>query len=336
MSKIYNTGIIGCGDYLRLEAPALLNSKLVNVTKLFDMDASRAKAGADQFDAKPAASVDEIIDDPDIDMVCLFVPPWARKDLLIRAAAAGKHIATTKPLSPDPAECREMMDTIEGGDVRCAVRYLRTEDAAMETCKQLFDSGEIGKLALVRHDWIHAYPQWNKWAIDPARNGGPFMDAEIHNLNFARYLMGRPATHCTFFSANLAHPDLPCADTESMNVEFEGGGCANLFITWAADLKVDSREGNFREHIDVTYMVTDQGWRVTLGEDKVLASKDGEIREFPFVSLAGTIYDRYAQCITDGTDLPSDIASIREAYEDIAIIRAGAETPGTRITLKRA
>ncbi len=85
----------------------------------------------------------------------------------------------------------------------------------------------------------------------------------IHNLNLSRYLMGRPVTGATFFSEKLAHPNLTCADTEALKLQFAGNGSALLFITWAADLAVFSTDGNDREHIDIFYLVTDQGWRIT-------------------------------------------------------------------------
>ncbi len=331
MSKTYGMGIIGCGDYLRWESEAISQSKMITVKSLFDMDSARAEKYAKQLGGEAVGTAEEIINDPAIDIVCIFVPPWARKDLLVSAARAGKHIIATKPLAPNVSDCQAMVDAVQSAGVRCGVFYLRTGSPSIETFKKVLDSGELGRLALVRHDWIHHYPQWNNWALDPDRNGGPFMDAEIHILNFTRYLMGRPATHCTFFSHNLAHPDLTCADTEGMTVEFADGGLAYLFITWAADLKVDSLEGNYRESIDVNYYVTDQGWRVTFTEDKVVASRAGETREFPFEKLPATTYDRFAAGIESG-ELPSDIVSIETALEDIRIIRTGSENPGLRMS----
>ena len=204
--------------------------------------------------------------------------------------------------------------------------YMRTGGAQFETLKRVFDSGQIGRLALYKQDWIHHYPQWNDWALDPEKNGGPFMDAMIHNLNIARYLMGRPATAATFFGDSHAH-DLPCNDTEFLKLDFQSRGSAHLFITWAADLRVDSTEGNYREHIDLWYMVTDQGWRVTFGKDDNgeaawVASREGGTQCFPIEPIAGgTAFDRFAECVRTGRPLPSDIPGIAEAAEDIRIIR---------------
>jgi predicted dehydrogenase len=217
-----------------------------------------------------------------------------------------------------------MVQSVDKASVQCGVIYRRTGCAPIETYKQVFESGEIGNLALFKEDWLHHYPQWNAWATDPERNGGPFMDAMIHNMNIARYLMGRPATSVAYFSDDYAHPDIKCNDTEFMKLNFNGGA-AHLFITWAADLEVFSKEGNDREHIDIIYMITDKGWRLTEGEGPkgftITASRQGETKQWVAESLPETPFDGFARVISDKGKWPRDLPTIREAYEDIKIMR---------------
>lgn len=335
--KKHRMGIIGCGDFLRLSVDALKKSTHVDVVALFDLNNDAARKYAAELGGAVVETVDEIFDDADIDIVCIFVPPWARRDLLTRAVGAGKHVLTTKPLGSSVEDCAAMAEAV-GDKVRCCVIYRRTGAAEFETYKSVLDSGEVGKLALMRHDWIHHYPEWNQWATDPQKNGGPFMDAEVHQLNIVRYLMGRPATQCAFFSDNLAHPELKCGDTDFMKIDFEGNGSAYLFITWAADLEVYSKDGNYREHIDITYFVTDKGWRLTTetveGQRVVQASRNGEIKTWPIQPLPGTVYDRFAQSIDANAPLPTDISDIRDAYEDIRILKTAEADQGQTVSLK--
>jgi len=324
-------GILGCGDFLRWQASSIGRSSRVAVRSLFDPDHARAERFASQLGGRAVGNEDEIFQDPEIDTVCLFVPPWVRRGVVEKAARAGKHILTTKPLAPTVADCEAIARTI-GDTVRCGVIYRRTECAMVETAKSIFEGGELGRLALYRQDWLHHYPQWNRWALDPAKNGGPFMDAMIHNLNIARYLMGRPVETATFTSDRLSHPNLTCADTESMRLKFAQGGVADLFITWAADLAVHSTDGNNREHIDIMYMITDHGWRLTEGKDDegrgaLIASRAGETRVFPYVGIEVSVYDRFAASVADGAPLPRDLPGVAEAAEDIALVRAGAAEP---------
>nr|MDD6335849.1 Gfo/Idh/MocA family oxidoreductase [bacterium] len=324
-------GIIGCGDFFTRRLGMLQNSSRVQVKKLFSpTNPAHAAAYAGQLSAQAVADAQEIFGDPGIDIVCLFTPPWVRADYVEAAAAAGKHIITTKPLCATVADGQRMQRAIGQAGVRLGVIYGRTGNALTQGYKQLFDSGEIGRLALYKQDWLHHYPTWNTWATDPDKNGGPFMDAMLHNLNTVRYLMGRPTMGCTFFADNLAQ-HLPCRDTESMKLDF-AGGTAYLFITWAADLAVYSDAGNDREHIDIRYMVTDQGWRLTDGQRDgrpvIVASRGGQTREFPAIGFEQNPFDHFAACLLQGAPLPADIPGLDEALEDIRLIRTGMAQPG--------
>jgi predicted dehydrogenase len=321
-------GILGCGDFLRWNESALRSSTQAVVSVVFDPDNERKRSWGEKLKARQAANMADVLSAADVDVVCLFVPPWVRRGPLIDAAKAGKSIITTKPLAPKIEDCQAMISAVAAARVKCGVIYNRTRSASIETLKDLFDSGEIGKLSLFKQDWIHSYPRWNSWATDPERNGGPFMDAMIHNLNAARYLMGRPASGFTFFADNHSQK-LQCADTGSMKLDFTDGGSAHLFITWAADLATYKTEGNDREHIDIFYLVTDQGWRVTVEGNEIHASRRGESKRWQLRQPSQTIYDAFAQAVRGGS-MPRDLPSLEEAAMDIALVRAGARTPGQR------
>jgi predicted dehydrogenase len=324
MKATMKLGIIGCGDFLRWQEDALHASSQVEVARLYDPRQAEAKKYAERLGGAVAASEEDIFADPEIGIVALFVPPWIRAGLFARAARAGKHVITTKPLAPDLAACEEMLAVEREHGIKAGVVYGRTGDAFIETAKDVFEEGRFGRLALYRQDWLHAYPQWNSWATDPDKNGGPFMDAMIHNLNKASYLMGRPINTHTFFSDKLSHPDLRCADTEAMVVHYAGNGVAYLFITWAADLATHGTAGNEREHIDIFYMVTDQGWRITQESgpegDLLVASREGRRETIPVTSPAATSYDAFVAHVAGGV-FPRDLATLGEATADIRMIR---------------
>ena len=334
MNKKYQLGIVGCGDFLRWNVPALKASKHAVVRSLFDPATDRAAKFAAELCGSVADSAEAMFSDPEIDIVLLFVPPWIRTDLWLRAAAAGKHVLATKPLANSAADCEKILAASK--KTRSGVLYGRSGDDWAETVKRVLDGGELGRLALYRQDWLHHYPQWNTWALDPVKNGGPFMDAMVHNLNLARYLMGRPLTGATFFSEKLAHPDLTCADTEMLKAEFAGNGSALLFITWAADLAVHSTAGNDREHIDLFYLVTDQGWRITKewidGNATAVASRMGEKKSFPAQASGMNMFDQFAEAVDSGTPLPGNIVSPEMAADDIRLLRDLERRPGEHVT----
>ncbi len=329
MTAPYPIGILGCGDYLRWEHEAIRDSRRLRVRSLFDPASERAEHYADFFGARAVGTADAVLEDDAIRVVLIFTPPWVRRELVLRAAECGKHVITVKPLAPHQDEATEMLKAVHGR-VQCAVFYRRTGNAEIETLKRIFGTGEIGRLALYRQDWLHHYPTWNEWATDPERNGGPFMDAMVHNLNTARYLAEGDPVRCTFYSDNHAQ-QLACNDTEFMKVDFSSGAAAHLFITWAADLEIYDPTKNDREHIDIFYMVTDRGWHVTTGGGEVRAKKEDEVRTWPIEPVSATPYDRFIECIEADEPLPWDIA---DAWKDTAIMERAAARTGNPVELK--
>jgi predicted dehydrogenase len=319
MKKKYKAALIGCGDYVRWLIDDLNNSRRFGVSATYDLDRQKSEKRARELHAVPAESAEAIWNDPEIDIVMIFTPPWGRIGLFKRAVESGKHIITTKPLAPNLEEALALQEIV-GDRVECAVFYGRTGNPAVETLKRIFDGGEIGKLALYKEDWFHHFPQWNNWATDPEKNGGPFMDAMIHNLNKAVYLTDDEVADFTFFSENHAQ-QLPCNDTEFLKVDFRKGASAYLFITWAADLEVFSLTGNEREHIGISHMITDRGWYVTEeggdGKPSIRARKEGEVKTWEIHPLPHTPFDDFILSMEAGT--PQN-CNLDMAVKDIEIL----------------
>ena len=81
MSGKLRIGIIGCGDFLRLRAADLLSSRQVEVKLLYSpVNSANAERYAEIFGAKAADSPEAIINDPEIDVVCVPFPvSWTVK-----------------------------------------------------------------------------------------------------------------------------------------------------------------------------------------------------------------------------------------------------------------
>ena len=319
MSKIYQAGLIGCGDYLRWEIEALTISKNLNVKYTFDLDKTKAEKRAKELSAIVVDSDDRIFNDPEIDIVLIFTPPWVRLPIFEKAVEHHKHIITTKPLAANYSDAQKLYNLVKG-KVECAVFYGRSGNSGVEMLKKIFDSGEVGQLALYKEDWFHHYPTWNDWATDPEKNGGPFMDAMIHNLNKSRYLINSDIKSFDFFSDNHAQ-QLKCNDTEYMKVNFENGAASHLFITWAADLDIYAHDGNDREHYGITHMITDKGWYIEEIEKEgvpyIKAHKEGEVKTWKVEPLAMTHYDDAVFAIENKQTQNSNLEM---ALEDIRIV----------------
>ena len=313
-----NAGLIGCGDYLRWEIDEINKSQFFKVKYTYDPKKEKSIGIADKINSVSVDDPDKIFDDPEISIVLIFTPPWIRKEYFRRAVDSGKHIITTKPLAPNLKEAEYLYNMVKNR-IQCEVFYARSGNPSVESLKSILSSGEIGNLALYKEDWFHHYPKWNNWATDPEKNGGPFMDAMIHNLNKSKYLIGSQVKSLNFFSENYSQ-SLKCNDTELMKINFENGAASLLFITWAADLEIYDEKGNDRMHIGIQHIITDKGWYITEeekgGEHFIKAVKETEKKNWKVNPLK---YTRYDQFCTDIQENRSPKLDISEALEDIRI-----------------
>lgn len=326
--KIYNAGLLGCGDFTRIQSPILAKSQRVRLTAVYDPNRDAARATAERLDARTVDSPEAIFGDPAIDIALIFTPPFVRRGLVEQALAAGQKIITTKPLAPNLEDARAIAQATNDG--RCLVIYKRTGNPQVRALKKLLDSGEVGALALYRHDWIHHYPYWAPWALDPKKNGGPLVDALIHNLNTARHLAGREVAGLGYHGYRLTQ-QFQVPDTELLVVDFEGGSTAHLFITWAADLAIYDRRANDRERIDINYVVTTERYLVRFetreGRPMIAATRDGQIRLYPVEAPPLTLYDQYVEDVEAGRPVET---SAQEAFRDIELALLATAHPTAR------
>ena len=105
-------GIIGIGRAAdTLVAPGIVadpNSRLVHVVS---RDTGRGKAFADKHGAaKSGTNFDAMLADKDVDIVCVTTPNALHPEQIIAAAGAGKHVLADKPLAPNGAEAKRVID----------------------------------------------------------------------------------------------------------------------------------------------------------------------------------------------------------------------------------
>ena len=319
MATTLQAALIGCGDYLRWEIDDLNNSKYLNVKYTYDLDADKSNRIAGLINATPVENLELIFHDPEISVLLIFTPPWVRKELFRKAVENGKHIITTKPFGSNLDDANSLVDIIDN-QINCSVFYGRSGDPSTEKIKEILDSGEIGHLTLYKEDWLHHYPTWNDWATVPEKNGGPFMDAMVHNLNKSRYLIGTDVRDIHYFSDNFAQ-SLKCNDTEFMKLDFGNGASSYLFITWAADLEIFDPTGNDREHIGIMQLITNQGWFITEeemdGKQMIKATKEKEVKTWEVTALPMTKYDQFSVNLQEGKPQPYDA---KDALIDMQIM----------------
>ena len=94
-----------------------------DVVAVWNEDIEAGQAWADDLGCKFYADLDELLANPEIDAVICDTPTTHHRDVLVKAAKAGKHIFTEKALAPTLEECYEIKQAIEEAGVTFCISY---------------------------------------------------------------------------------------------------------------------------------------------------------------------------------------------------------------------
>ncbi len=176
-------GVVGAGG---IAAPHLAAWQHLGVeTVVHSLDDARPLA--DRHGARVVDDLDTLLAACDVVDVC--TPTFAHRDIVLRAAAAGRHVICEKPLSQSRSEAVEMIDACDRAGVQLhpgqVVRFFPEFAAA----KAAVDAGKIGTPAVLRFSRRGARPE-RGWFSDDNLSGGIIVDQMIHDIDFARWVAG--------------------------------------------------------------------------------------------------------------------------------------------------
>jgi predicted dehydrogenase len=188
MAKL-GIGIIGCGNisttYLRL-APLF---KGLKVRAVADINPDAAKARGEEYGVK-AQSVDDLLANPEVDVVINLTIPDAHFGVTKRILEAGKHAYSEKPLVLSLKEGKTLRDLAakKGLAVGCAPDTFL--GGAHQQARAALDEGEVGTItsgsaAVLNHGMEHWHPNPDFFFLPgagPMLDLGPYYVANLINL----------------------------------------------------------------------------------------------------------------------------------------------------------
>lgn len=233
-------GIAGLGRLGRRHAEALaFSTRHVDlVAACSPVEAERDFAGREMGVATDRLyrDFDAFIANPDMDAVVLVTPTTLHADQAIAALRAGKHVFIEKPLALNVPDCERVLAVAaERPDLVAMVGFVRRFDPSYRNAARAVEAGEIGRPFLVRSQTCDKNDPDGFFVRFAPTSGGIFMDCSVHDIDVARWLLGRPKALRAFATGTIAlHPGLAeCGDVDNglAIVEFEGGAKAVFYAS---------------------------------------------------------------------------------------------------------
>ena len=132
--------------------PAYRKGRL-SVAGIFDRDRTKAEATAGRFGVeKVYGSLEELLDDPAVDIVDVAVPGVEQKTIALAAAGQGKHLLCQKPLAASVDDGREIVAAAKANRVQLAVNMNGRWDPALRAAKSLIEDEFMGAPRFVRFE----------------------------------------------------------------------------------------------------------------------------------------------------------------------------------------
>ena len=165
-----------------------------------------AKVAAAELDTDRAYdSAEDLVRDPDVDVVHICTPNHLHVPLAEAALAAGKHVVCEKPLAPDASGAGRLVALAAETGLLAGVPFVYRYYPTVREARELVASGQTGPIRLLHgtylQDWL-LRPDDANWRVDE-QLGGPsraFADIGSHWCDLAEFVSGQRIVR---LSANL-------------------------------------------------------------------------------------------------------------------------------------
>lgn len=136
---------------------------------------------------------EQLVADPDIDIVYVAAPPSEHRRLALLAIAAGKHVLVEKPLALNAAEGREIAEAAKSAGVFAMEAMWSRFLPQTSVVRQLLDHDALGEVLKVSADFGAEFTfDPDGRMFDPLLGGGALLDVGVYPTWFAHFVLGVP------------------------------------------------------------------------------------------------------------------------------------------------
>lgn len=190
-----NFAVVGLGMG-RNRAQMIKDTDGAELKCVVDLQADLAKKTAQELGTDWETDLDDVLGRGDIDCVMVMTPSGTHAEIGIRAAKAGKHVVTTKPMDVGTEACDRLIAACDEAGVKLAVDYQSRYVDSNYRVAEALRRGWLGRpiLGEIRFKWFRSdeYFEHNgswrgTWKMD---GGGSLANQGAHLLDVISWFMG--------------------------------------------------------------------------------------------------------------------------------------------------
>lgn len=227
--NIYKAALIGYGGMAgHHEKVMRVDYDRMKLKGVFDLDQRRMDVAAKQG-YYTYSSKEELLSDPEIDVVIIATTNEAHKELALEALAAGKHVICEKPVTITSAELEEIMEAAKHSRGIFTIDQNRRTNKDFVLMRRQVESGIIGKPYVIESRVEGSRGMPSGWRTMKHLGGGMMLDWGVHLIDQIMYMIPEKVTNVFCKMYSIEYPEVD--DNFRMTMTFESGLTAHIEVS---------------------------------------------------------------------------------------------------------
>jgi len=314
--------LVGLGSYSTGQlAPALQQTEKCYLAGIVTGTPSKAEEWKKNYNI-PEANIynydnyDELANNPDIDIIYVVLPNSMHAEYTIRAAQAGKHVITEKPMATSVEDCERMIAACKENNVELGVGYRLHYEPYNQEMMRLGQEEVFGSVKSLETGFAFNIGDPTQWRLDKElAGGGALMDVGIYTIQGACYTLGEQPVSLVaqeFNSGNEKFKEVH--ETIEFSMNFPSGLTSKHETSYSKSynyLKAEAENGWFQ--LDRAYDYGPLSGKTSEGE-----------MNFPQIREQAVHMDAFADSVMNGTTFKApgemglrDMCIIEAIYKSI-------------------
>lgn len=226
--------VVGCGYWGPNLIRNLYSLSDCKVEMVCDLDEKRLEHMKTLYaNVKTTTNYDDLIDNQDIDAICIATPVRFHFEMARKSLQANKHTFIEKPMASSVKECEELIDLAEKHGLTLMIGHTFIYSSPVRKIKEIISNGDLGEIMYIgsRRLNLGLYQKDINvtWDLAP------------HEISIILYVLNEEPIYVN--CQGKAHITKDIADVTNMTIDFDNGQFATIQSSWLDPNKV--RETKF-------------------------------------------------------------------------------------------
>lgn len=217
-------GIIGHGFMGHEHETMLTQMDEFQVVGITDRDLTQLEDVKEGIIRYP--SVEELLANPEIQVVLIVANNNQHLDLVTKAAKAGKDIICEKPAAMSVAELDEMVKVVSECGVKFTIHHQRRFDPDFRTIKEIYDQGTLGDVYTIKNQLYGFNGNMHDWHVYISEGRGMLFDWGVHLIDQVLWMIDSKITSVYATVKNVINFEVD--DFFNIQLRFENGVQAEI------------------------------------------------------------------------------------------------------------